>query len=401
MYQLKPGLTAAGYIGAAAQAGYNFYRAYDNTTRSHSFVTRGRSASITRTKSKQQYNMMSGVQYARSKRMYGRYKRKTVRDVSRRLNNDEEKLIHRFQNVSRFGVGPGAQSIYTWADANNTAQPCHIFDLTAYPNNPTAGYTFANGMYALLSANATGNTSSYGPLPNQDAAGVVGALGVNNSFFERGVPPTDIDHARLRWIDLKMNLYGTFGRPVKYKVMIVGVHDETAVPGVPSSNTRWNQMVDDWIRPYKYSNLLTNTGEQKKSYHVLKQWNYVIQPLNKTEQWNLEQFEALENLNPHFVEFKCFMKMDRDIAYDWHDTASATNLTGDVPATNFIQTAAADVHNTPYPVKRVFLVVLASCADVETAVAPWDPMPPPPSAIPFRYGSYDICLRRCFKAPKA
>lgn len=393
------GLQVASGIGTL---GYNYYNSvYGNRTTGQQVKPRyrlrtGGSQTVTIRKRKNEDAMIGAAQFTRSKRKYGRYKRKNVSTLNRRIHQDEEKLIVRWQNVSRFGISGGKQGIYSFADANYTCYPLHIFDLTQLPGNPKQGYDLGDHrMYNVGFKNADGEIG-YFELSRQDQNGdtAIPASG----FVERGVTPSNVDHANLKWVDLKMNLYGSYGRPVKFKVALIQWHDEVANPGAGKTNLRLKQSYEELLRPYRYSNLLTNTGELKKSYRIIKQWNYCVEPLNKTEQWNVNTEIGDENASPHFVELKAFLKMDRDCNYAWHDDLTTSEIVTDKPITNQFQVTAGAVHDTVYPTKRVFLCIMASSPDV--SATPMNTSTQPDATIVRYYGSYDIVLRRCFYYPK-
>lgn len=391
--------------GAAATLAYNYYTA---STRLSERTARSRTVTLQKRKRKQQDSMMNGALFSRSSRQFGRYKKKTVGSAHRKIALNEEKIIHRWQNVSRFGLGPGEQPMYTYRDAvapnDFLCQPVHVFDLTRYINN-TSGPDTVHGMHAVFNKVSTGEVFYGTSMHHQNAEGVQQPLD-GTGFVERGVPPENVPYARLKWTDLKMNLYGSYGRPVKWRIMLVKIHDEGAVPGFSAgTNANHKQMWDDILRPMKYSNLLGNIGEQKKSYRIVRSWNYTIEPLLKTEQWNINENLGNENIAPHFIELKCFLKHDINCKYDWHDAPTAANLTTDAPQTNLLQTELTEVHASVYPTKRLFLVVQCSCADeigvASGYLAPWEPFENSQlNSLVNKYGSYDICLRRCFSVTK-
>lgn len=393
MYHTKAGFAAAGYAAAAAQAGYNFYRAYDNTTRSHAFALRGRTVTLPRRKKKQQYGSMTAP-YRRVSRRAGRYKKKTAKAAHRRLDKDQVDNILRWQNVSRFGVGPGIQGLYTYkgpAPAELVIQPMHVMDLTALRSNPAVG-PLGRGMYAVETDNTGALT--YTLLKSQDSMGTT--LAVGQEIQEYG-PVLSTDYARLKWCDIRMNLYGAYYVPVKYKISIIKIHDEKAVFGTNAPQDREKVMVDSMLKTMKYSNLLCNSGYQKKSYRVIKQFNYTIEPLMKSDAEVVNEGDQF--IAPNMTEFKFFYKMDRDCIYNWHDSASLSNLRDDTANVNTMQTTFADCHDTVYPASRVYLVVQASSTYQDTSNNPETQLMTVPVAK--WAGSYDIVVRRKFQIPSA
>lgn len=380
MKDYYPALKFAAGVGAAA------YRSYSKTN------------TVVLSKDKVD-NMLTNSIYQRRKSRFGKYKKNTVGRVAKSLQLDEERSIHRWQFVSRWSEGAGKQAIWRWYDGSaNTQLNAHIFDLTKYPNNP-ASATLAAGMNQVVCTNATGTISYGGPLRCQDLAGATQAYGTSGGFWERGGTKTNVAHGCLKWTDLRMNLYATYGNPVRFKIMLMRVFDEVSVPGqTTGTSDREKGMWDSIIHGHCYSNLLVNMGEQKKSYKIIKQWNHVVQPNSKTEQWNLNMDAGQENPAPNFLEFKAFIKHDYTVKYDWHDPVVAGangNLTADAPTTNTMQTSSTEVHDSVYPTSRLYLVIVAS----SPGFGPSNSGTADVSATDLTDASastYDIVLRRCF-----
>jgi len=341
--------------------------------------------------------MLGSTLYARSRSKWGRNKKKSLAKIYRKVEANEESVIYRWQQVSRFGLGCGAQGLYTWQDATNQKQSINIFDLTSYDGNATTQDPLFGGMYNVNNTLATGHLIFSGPMPHQDAAGSPVAFGVGGSHVEEGEPVFQIDNGTLKWVDLKMNIYGSFSVPVKWRISLVRFHDEVSVPGLSPTANRAISQFESMHRPLKYSNLLTNLASQAKSYRVVKSWNYTIQPLNKTEVWNVNLEGGNEIPSPHFIELKHFIKLDQYCDYSWKDDPTLINVVGDVPSTDTFQTAPANKHSSVYPTNRLFLIIQCSSPQVDTVTNP--DSAPMTMALQNWAGSYDICLRRKFKVP--
>lgn len=404
--------SSAGLIARTAVAAYSGYKGYTGgsgfTGRDSKFKTKRGTFTVTLRKRKSEEVNMNGQLFSKRRHKYGRYKRITARSVNRKVAANEEKVIYRWQYVTPFGFGGGAQGLFSYQvtlpgppPTTTEYQPLHIFDLSSYDGNPTTGPLYG-GMHALGYQTATGDVQFSGPCQANDAAGNVLAFTAGRNIVERGVPPTNVDRATLKWVDLKMNLYGSYCAPIKWKIMLVRIPDESSCPvnGLQTADRpkyNWQSI----LRPLKYSNLLSNCGELKKSIKIVKQWNYTVQPLMKDEQTDVGS--ANVNISPHFIELKDFMKLDKLCKYDWHDTQVAQNYTDDKPVVNVLQNFSTDVHSTVYPTQRLFLVVACSCGTTNNTIADnpflnkWDVI----SRNTRNYAaSYDICLRRCFMVPK-
>lgn len=360
---------------------------------------RNQSKQVAIIRKRQQDNMIGGS-YSRSRRTVGRYKKKTIKAAHRRLEASSGHMINRWVFTSRFGVGPGAQGIYKFGSGTNArVQPLHIFDLTNYmPSDPTnnSSYALTNGMYAVTTDNTSGDIA-YRKLRSNTISGVTGVPG--DCFWEYGYPYV-AGNVNLKWVDLKMNLYGSYFCPVKWSIKVIRIHDEVACFGAAGNNTRLKQLVDTLVKPMNYSNILTDTGYQKKSYTVLRQFDYVIEPMSKIDASTIATGDLAPEIAPNFKEVKIFMKVDEWRALDWHDTISTDDLNADRPTTNTMQTQIAELHNTPYPTSRLFLCITCSSPYMETTT---DPVSTDLNVKDLARwaASYDICLRRKFVAMAA
>lgn len=374
---------AKDYVGAKLLVGAGTL-AYNYFSRNSGVQTRSKKKSKT---------MVGTAAYSKSRRSFGRYVKKNAKDAHRRLNIAAQKQIWRWQYVSRFGISGGIQGLYSYTAAGNTNMPIHIFDITSAPENLATG-PLGPRMYCVGANNTTGDLY-FSPLKAHNAGGGIDPGPLWTEFKEYGESRPNVEAARLKWVDLKMNLYGSYGVPVRYKISLIRVHDELSVIGGLNTDNRQKTLIDSLHHPMKYSNLIGNTGYQKKSYSILRQWNYTVNPLDKSEQYNLNTDTGDENISPHFIEFKAFMKLDRDCRYDWHDETAAINLVGDYPDTNTMQTISNDVHNVVWPSKRLYLVIQASSPKVDTTV---DPVSQAMTSTQLQWaGSYDICMRRKFE----
>lgn len=379
------------YRGAAAigTVAYNYYNQHTRPKLAEKQSV-SRTVVLRKRKRKSRNNNMV-TQFTHVRRKFGRYKKRTVKSAHRRLDDLHEVSITRWQNVSRFGTGGGNQGIWSYGNASTpTSQHLnlHVMDLTTWGGNPLTG-PLTDGMYVATVTNATGDIT-YTKLRSQNEAGVLGA---GSFIMEYGNDYATVQDARLKWVDLKMNLYGSYSIPIKWKISLIRVHDELATFGHLSSSEHQKEMIDSMIRSYKYSNILTNTGYQKKMYTVIKEYNYVVEPLQYTDQSVVTGDPIV--ISPHFIEFKDFIKLDKDMNYAWHDSTTADDLTKDDPVVNTMQRNASDLHNTVYPTNRIYLVIQASSCFLNKGDGSLDPTTQIITKDMLKWApSYDICLRR-------
>jgi len=360
----------------------------------------GRSRTVTQTKTKtQEKQKMYGAPFMTRRSRWGRYKKVTTRSVNRKVEADEEDLILRWQAVSRFGFGPGYQAICT-ANLGDVAQPLHIFDLTQFEHNGGMGNPLFGGMH-IMNSQAIGGYNTFFPTTRcQDQAGDPQVGPAYLSFPELGNIPAgspSIENATLKWVDLRMNLYGSYQVPIKYKISIVQFHDEISVPGISNNAPRAISQFESMYKSFKYSNLLTNVAQQGKGYKTIKSWNYTIQPLPKSDAEAITDENAWTVMpSPNIAEVKAFIKLDRYCDYGWHDDPVPAFLIADKPSTDTFQVTNAEIRGSVYPVKRLFLIIQAfSAAETTRDIYVMGPSGPDTKWA----GSYDIILRRKFKVP--
>jgi len=357
----------------------------------------GRSRTVTQTKTKTQKNpTMYGAPFMTRRSRWGRYKKLTTRSVNRKVEANEEDLILRWQAVSRFGFGPGYQSIMT-CNIGDILQPLHIFDLTQFEHNGVIGNKLFGGMHNMSTQFGTGHNLFYPIARAQDVAGDPQIGPFYTSFPELGNIPAGsppVENATLKWVDLRMNLYGSYQVPIKFKVSIVQFHDEQSVPGFGDTTPRAMSQFESMYKSFKYSNLLTNVVQQGKSFRIIKSWNYTIQPLPKSDAAEILDENVLPS--PNMAEVKAFIKLDRYCDYAWHDDPVPVHLTADKPSTDQFQVVDSEIRGSVYPVKRLFLIIQAFSA-AETGR---NQLQVGPSGLDTKWGgSYDIILRRKFKIP--
>lgn len=349
------------------------------------FGAGSRTVTITKKKKKYPYTEMSHFSQVR-----GRYGRSRRRTLASRMKNNEEKFIDRWQAVSRYGVGGGFLRLCKSDDGTDTCFPLHIMDLSYNQYNATGATNFAAHNCTLVN-NASGDVK-WDRLPGQDTTGVTQyPLQWQN---ERGQPPVHLANSMFhKWTQIKLNLYGTLNRPVKYKVFLFKC-DADAVPGFSAgSDAELKLQVESLMRPYLYSNLLGNVGEQKKSWRILKQWNFNIDPLAKSDAADAES----TNFNMHFKEVKLFVRHDMNVQYQWYDNPTGPQLLEDVPRTDTFQTSSGQAMCHAYPTARLFLGIMATCGDVYPFAAghAWYNPAFDDTNYLKSYASYDMVVRRC------
>lgn len=328
--------------------------------------------------------------FTQARGRYGRKRRLTTRALQKSVTM---KLIERWQNVSKFGIG-GGQNILYWRDNSVwITYPFHVMELTHTNNNPLTG-TF-NGL-ECMGWNVSGLELYHEKMPSQMPDG---SRQVNGTWVtERGTPPTLIRNMMLRWVQIKLNLYGSLFRPLKYKLCLFQMDDDCCYGHTANSDPELKLKTEALLRPYLYNNLLGDMGEQKKGFRMLKQWHYTMDPVNKSDAHDADT----TNYNPHFKEVKLWLPLDRMCNYDWFDEATTQNMSSFNPQIDTMQTSTFAFTNHVYPSKRLFFGIICSCGDnaqPNTPTTEWNSAATNESVK--HYGSYDIVVRRCFNYNEA
>lgn len=347
----------------------------------------GGSETVTINKRKTQ-QLLNGMQHFSQSR--GRYGRRRRRTLFSRIKNLEEKVIDRWQGVSQFGVGGGYYRIAKQTDSGNTIMPFHVMDLSYQPNNTVGAGNF-HGHRSFYINGVTGNLSDE-VMPSQLEDG---SRALSGTFVqERGQAIADVGSVFHRWTQIKLNLYGSLNRPIKYKVFLFKMDDDACFGYTPTGDSESHLAFESLIKPYIYSNLLGNVGEQKKHVRMLKQWNYVINPLNKIDAVTTEHVDS--NHNPNFQEVKIFVRHNMNINYEWYDHPTTAQLKTDVPNVDTFHTEAAQVNAHASPSARLFFGIMATSGSAFAVAGEDDWRNVASDDFVQNYGSYDMVLRRCY-----
>lgn len=340
---------------------------------------------INKKKKRQQFDTM--MHFSRMRGRYGRYRKRTL---GARVKNLEEKVIDRWSGVSRFGVGGGFYRICKMTDGGtNTMLPFHIMDLSYMKNNTVGAPNFTG--HRQWYVNAAGELES-ATFNSYDESGNLQIPGV--WIDERGEAAANVPSVFHRWTQIKLNLYGSLNRPMKYKVFLFKC-DADACPGYSAATDAELKLnVESIIRPYVYSNLLGNCGEQRKAWRVLKEWNFNIDPQAKSDATDANQ----TNFNPNFKEVKLFVRHNMNINYEWYDNPTNAELVDDKPKTDYFQRTKAEKNAHAFPNARLFLGIVASSGTVYAGTTGhnWSDSPAEDTEYLKNYGSYDLVVRRCF-----
>lgn len=350
------------------------------------------SSVVTLNKKKKQRGIDAMQHFSRMRGRYGRNRRRTL---GSRVSNLEEKIIDRWQGVSRFGKGGGFYRIYKGLAANsspNVVFPFHCMDLSYMPYNTIGGATF-NGLRVFFQDPTTTPLQDT-LLQSQISDGTTTTAG--QWVPERGEVQTDVPSIFHKWTQIKLNLYGTLFRPIKYKVFLFKMNPDATFGYTTNSDDEMRLAFESVMKPYLYSNLIGNCGEQKKYLRILKQWNFNFDPVSKSDAVDA----ANTNYNPHFKEVKLFIRHGMKYNYEWYDVPTKEQVVTDLPNVDTFHTSPSQVNAHAPPGSRLFLGIIATCSDSMTPLADEPYNSEASDTYVKKYGSYDMVVRRCYTYSK-
>lgn len=273
------------------------------------------------------------------------------------LTANKEKTIYRWNGVKNFDDN-GAYWLSNIVSGGNRLMPVYSFDITSCINwrngasitaEPLSQmYLDAGGQvwfFAKDGRNAT--DTAFGPqlLKEQAPQNQVSVVSPHNKSW-------------LKWVSMKMNLWGCKSRSTKFTVQLVQYNDDTVIPHHTQVPTEKRTSIFQNIVKTKAYNPIASSaaGLHKKEYKILKSETFVIQPTSTTE----------TDQDPHVKTVNWFLRYDRIIDY----VEKATNLTtqGDTADQADFAINTGDQNNCyTSPKKRIYLLVMATNFGIDAA----------------------------------
>lgn len=311
---------------------------------------------------------------------------KTNVNISRPLTNTQRALklvkatkqqtIYRYQALKDFDNNGYFYMTHYVDGNNNTTLPLYTFDITSAINSDTSGGTIIRSK-PMSSA----YVDTTGDIYFQARAGVKadGTTQSDELQIERATQgdltmyPNSQDI--LKWVNVKLALWGCKSRSTRYKLMLVRFKDDRIIPfheQLPSSQR--NEFFQALLKPYVFNPIATTQNSFKQKMQILKTQDIQIED---TDTSSTDQ-------DPHVRNVNWFVRLDRICNY----VETGTKLT----AVNFENEADYGVQqgaqNSCYvqPKSRVFLMIIASNYGRDTSV---DSTTSP---------SFDINVRLCHES---
>lgn len=255
------------------------------------------------------------------------------------------------------------------AGDNKWYYPIHCYALSEFPGNILQSRSLFGGNILR----STGSQYEWFPLPSQLNTGADGA---NNMWRNERGPFNATSRAYHEWTSVKLRLYGAYGVPTTFRVMVVQFPDETAVPGYSEmANEKMTEMFNWFTRLNCGSALNGGNSGVPLPFKVLKQATYTVDSLDKTDEQAAGSTVTGIPLTRegNMKDVKMFIRHGKVRDYTWRYSitpAPTGNQTNGWDATD-----ATNISKEPdvAPAKRVFLIVTANVS-VSTA-----PLPGPPA----------------------
>lgn len=315
-------------------------------------------------------------QYAKSRLNLGKRKRKVLQKL---LRDSICYTNWRYQGLTTLDTAGGYFFCNTNAVTPATTKnllPLHIVDLTNCPNYTAAGVISDNCHLRLTTSNNTSSATVSFEAPNAQAQGSGGtASGANAFIVERSLNATNNSYfpgqmAMLDWVQLKLMLYGTLTRPVRWRVEVIQLKYDWLHPDfqltteVASLNPKYTQERNGFwqymIKPWITTPINAQQPGYKQMYKVVKTLvDTVIEPKLSTEPnaqattWPSTGGTAL----PHQREVNVFYRMQRKCRFDWN---TDINVDEGVTTLSWGQNTG-DVTTTVHPKARLYLIIRATC----------------------------------------
>lgn len=241
----------------------------------------------------------------------GRKEKLSLRTLDKHLRKNAEQTIFRWNGVKVFDDQGYYLMSRDISNVGDTMMPLYCYDLTAVANN-VAGAQL-NG-YPFCRAQVT------------KATGIVNWVLVSNLGSD-GVTPTNaisiektanvaplslpLEKSVLKWTDVRLNLWGSKNKAVKFTIQLVKLLDEDLDPYEKMAgrvnDTKHSSFWQSSLKTSTFNPIATTTADNKlrSKLKIIKTFTKIIQPTSSTE----------NDVDPHAFTLKWFMRWNRDLSY--------------------------------------------------------------------------------------
>lgn len=314
----------------------------------------------------------------------GRYKRPTLNGLARYIRRQSEPTIFRWNGLSATYNDRGLYGIGRQDDAVTSPAfellPMYVADLTAIRNIVNGTEAAAQAVYRAKVSKTSGSIAWDGQL-HADAAGssTSTAMLLEASGSTSNTINTPHQVSLLKWLDIRMNLWGCVAKPTRFVVQLVKLLDEDVDPFVTPGNANiHNAFWQSLVKPYAFNPIATARfpGGLKRYMNVLKTYTVNFDAQNTSD----------VDLDPKTQTLKWFLKRDEfiDFRNRANTFANSTNLTSDEDF--LVQTAQCSTQ--PRTRGKLLLLIRAAAYVANTAETS--------STDNILTPSFDLVFRSCY-----
>jgi len=286
-------------------------------------------------------------------------KRVRIQDykMSRVVNTAVNHCVSRFQKISNFDTNVGA----VWLDnyqltSGSVLMPMAIIDLGSQlqPSLVTPGPAALNIPFWLTtSASSPIGVSTYtGQNPDGTASSNVGFQYESN---EATLPQhTNVTHAVLDWVSLRVNLYGQRKRTTKFVITVFQITDDEVDPvNGDSTDLDRKALFQYMTRPFIFSNLQQDSKSKRTGIKVIKEFTYNVAPMT-----SIDLNTATGNIHEANIKLQINKRMD----YMWTSASNPNAILGHEQLDGLdynALTSSNTLHQSPKLKQNVFVAIRA------------------------------------------
>lgn len=299
-------------------------------------------------------NKGQSQEYSRYKENLGRYGAPTLRQAFKELRASQEKVVYGHRNFGDFTVGAHPLA-FANVGVNEQVVPLCLYDLTCVNTIRNNNYLTSRPFMNMYLENATGAVT-FKPLNGVNATGVIvpelqllrAGQGNINDHVDLG------ERTLLKWIHIKLNLFGARAKVTKWCIQLVKLRDEQLDPYdkatvYNASLTKFNGFWQALVKPFTLNPIADQTVRASKDLQVLQTWTFV-QDANTT----IEQDTA-----PKCKEVNLFIKKNQVCKWD-NFFVEKEGTADEVTANNgFLPSFNGSVNSYLLPKYKTYLLIRA------------------------------------------
>lgn len=298
---------------------------------------RKKAQSYTQTLTKNKYkSQVHTVNHSEKSRVTNLAKRRTATGNALQLvKASAQYTMYKWNGVKEFD-NHGYYWLSNFQDGINRRLPCYLFDLTSCRNSGSTGTIVANPFVQMYS-------DQLGRIYSTLQSGLQSDGSTTSSGLQLEISPTSATvgfhpHARdmLKWVSIKMNLWGCKNRSTKFIIQLVRFTEDNLAPthasegGLSSGvNDERSALFQHLLKPLIYNPIATTSALHSRKMKVYKTESFIIDSTSTTEtdqDPNVKVLKWFVNMNKicNYVESAQRIDFLADFA-DQADFATNTN----------------------------------------------------------------------------